>query len=118
MIHFTIKGQTPQGGKSACLTCKHASVVRGQNCEERVLCGAGMFNPNGLVRFKVAECAAFYPMNVPWKYEMEQMAWIIEARHRGPKGFEQPEPSEMEVVITKPKDRPQSSPQPTPTVSE
>jgi hypothetical protein len=37
---------------------------------------------------------------------MEAIAWRIEARHRGPKGFEVPVgESDMEVIITKPKEK-------------
>jgi hypothetical protein len=102
MIHFTIKGATPQGGKSLCVTCKHAQIVKGQNCEGLVYCNANLFSYNkGVVSFKVAECSSFHPSNIAWLREMNEMAWIIEARHRGPKGFETPD-SEMETIITPP----------------
>jgi hypothetical protein len=102
-----ILGGTPVAGKSLCATCKYASHVRGQNCEERTVCKAGIFDSGGYdgrVPFRVAECSKYHPSNMPWLHEMEQMAWKIEARKRGPVGFE-PAPGEdtMEVIVTAPK---------------
>ena len=77
-------------------------MVRGQNCQELILCG--LFN-GGPVPFKVAECGDYHPSNVPWLHEMEDMAWKIEARRKGPVGFNDPtQRGEMEVVVTRPKD--------------
>jgi hypothetical protein len=103
MIQITIHGATPKSGPSLCKTCKHAKSVKGQNCQEIVLCH--MFSPYGglgRVPFRVAECVTYHPSNVPWLREMEEMAWKIEARKRGPVGFE-PDKCDMEIVITKPK---------------
>ena len=104
MLQIKVSGGTPKAGKSLCLSCKHAKIVRGQNCEERIVCDSGSLwsSSRGLVTFKVAECGEFHPVNMPWKYEMEEMAWIVEARRRGPAGF-QPEDNEMEIFITPPK---------------
>ena len=104
MIQFNIKGGTPPGGKSLCVTCKHSSSVRGQNMEEVIHCTAGLFeHRQGLVPFKVSECTEFHPSNMPWLHEMEEMAWKIEARKRGVVGFEGEKVGEMEVVVSKPK---------------
>ena len=110
MIEFKINGATPKSGKAICMSCKHASIVSGQNCEERIVCGAGIFTPLNVVTFKVAQCGSYHPMNVPWKYEMEQMAWIVEARRRGPTGFQKPEEGEMEVFIKPPNGYPEKGP--------
>lgn len=102
-----VQGGTPLSGKGLCHTCKGASIVRGQNGEERIVCQLGAFarggDYNGLVTFRVAECGRFHPSNMPWLNEMEQMAWIIEARRRGQSGFKNP--GELEVVVTKPNER-------------
>lgn len=102
MIDFKISGATPKSGKAICVSCKHAAIVLGQNCEERILCGGGVFPPSGIVTFKVAQCGAYHPMNMSWKHEMEAMAWIVQARRRGPTGFQKPEEGEMEVTIKPP----------------
>jgi hypothetical protein len=103
MIEIKISGGTPRSGKPLCLTCKRGTHVTGQNCEERIICGADIFNStNGVVTMRVSSCGSYDPSNVPWLHEMEQMAWKIEARKRGPKGFENPDGELMEVVIKKP----------------
>lgn len=107
-LSIKIHGGTPHLGKSLCHTCKNAKIVKGQNCEERIVCGAnlfsrGPFSDNGVVTFRVSECSKFHPINMPWLHEMEEMAWTIEARRRGEKGFRLQEgEGEMQVVITRP----------------
>jgi len=104
MLQIKIHGATPKGGKSICLTCKKGTVVKGQNCQEVVLCP--LFSGSGLapVPFKVAECGGYHPSNVPWLHEMENMAWTVEARRRGSVGFADGERlGEMEVVVTRPR---------------
>lgn len=102
-LSIKISGATPKGGKPICSTCKHAKKVIGQNCEEIVFChmfargGSG----TGPVPFKVAECGDYHPSNMPWLHEMEDMAWTIEARRRGPVGFSEGE-TDMEYVIRAP----------------
>ena len=108
MIAFKINGATPKGGKPICGSCKHATVVTGQNCEERILCSADVFKrTSGIVTIRVATCSSYHPINVPWLHEMEQMAWVVQARRRGPTGF-QPEQTEMEVTIKPPSSYPSS----------
>ena len=104
-IRINIPGGTPQSGKGLCHTCKHASIVRGQNCEERIICGSGIWqSTNGVVQFRVSDCKEFHPQNMAWLHEMREIAWRIEARRRGPTGFQAPEGEpEMEVTIKPPK---------------
>lgn len=115
-LQIKISGATPVSGKSLCMTCKHASVVTGQNCEEIVLCH--LFTDGGSkgrVPFRVATCGTYHPSTVPWLHEMEDMAWKIEARKRGPSGFQAPAGEDiMEIVITKPR----NSNSPTPDGSD
>ena len=110
MINFKISnGATPKAGKSLCVTCKHASVIKGQNCEELIFCGGDMWPHGKPVPFRVAECGSYHPMNVPWLHEMEQMAWKVEARKRDKPGFAGAMPDEteqsMEVTINPPTKR-------------
>lgn len=112
-VKIKINGATPKTGKSICLSCKSASVVRGQNMEEKIVCDAGMWHESkGVVNFKVAECSDYHPVNMPWLREMEAMAWKIEARKRGPTGFakagsipQEGDKNEMEVTVEPPKRR-------------
>lgn len=103
MLHIKISGETPKSGKAICTSCKYAKMATGQNCEERIICSGGIFDTSrGLVTIKVAQCSQYHPMNMAWKYEMEQMAWIVQARKRGPTGFSKPEDGTMEVTIKPP----------------
>lgn len=103
-LQIKVSGGTPLSGKSLCATCKHASTVIGQNCEEVVLCHLFGDGGQGRVPFRVATCSRYHPSNVAWLHEMEQMAWIVQAKKRGPVGFDSPQTGEiMEVVVTKPK---------------
>jgi hypothetical protein len=107
-LQIKIHGGTPKTGKTLCATCKHAKKVVGQSCQELIFCAALTFpGRSDIVPFRIAECASYHPTNMPWLREMEQMAWIIEARKRGPVGFNDPDSrgdEQMEVVITRPKD--------------
>lgn len=103
MLQIKIHGATPKSGKSICHSCKKATIVRGQNCQEIVFCGL-FGSSGGTVPFKVAECGDYHPLNMPWLHEMEDMAWKIEARRRGAVGFNDPTARvEMEVVVTRPR---------------
>ena len=104
MLQIKIHGATPKGGKSICLSCKRGKVVKGQNCQEVIFCGL-FSDVGGRVPFKVSECGDYHPVNMPWLHEMEEMAWKIEARKRGPVGFNDPaaREEEMEVVVTRPR---------------
>jgi hypothetical protein len=104
MIQIKISGETPKSGPAICHTCKNASIAQGQNCEERIICRGDIFNSTkGVVTFRVAQCGSYHPKNQAWLYEMEEMAWKIEARKRGSVGFSDPDlPAEMDIVITKP----------------
>jgi hypothetical protein len=99
-----VGGETPKTGKPLCKSCKHASFVRSQTGVERTVCDTHLFNASKhIVTFPVYSCTAYHPSNVPWLNEMEDMAWIVEARKRGPAGFQQPGEGEMEIVINKPR---------------
>ena len=104
-LQIKIHGGTPKAGKTLCATCKNAKTVKGQNCQEIIFCGSLTF-PHHVVPFKVSECGSYHPSNVPWMHEMEEMAWKIEARKRGPVGFNDPDArgeGQMDVVITRPR---------------
>lgn len=102
---FKIHGATPKGGPSLCRSCKNAKMVTGQNGEEIVKCHTF----DRFVGFRVATCTEWHPMNMPWKYEMEDMAWIVQARKRGPAGFKD-EQGHVEYEI-KPPQREEGTPE-------
>jgi hypothetical protein len=92
-------GGTPKTQPSLCLSCEHSLVIKSPNLEQRVFCGIlGRFE----VPFVVIECNNYNKKGEPSKYEMEKIAWTVETRNRGPKGFVKPL-EENEVVISPPK---------------
>ena len=103
-MSLKIIGGTPKSGPSICKSCKHAKMIKGQNCQELVLCHLfpTYSGAPGNVPFRIADCASYHPTNMPWLHEMQEIAWMIEARKRGPVGFE-PDKCDMEIVITKPR---------------
>jgi len=104
-IQLKISGATPKSGKSICASCKHAKHIVGQNCQQVTFCHlfAGFGSSRGPVPFRVAECNDYHPATMPWLHEMEEMAWKIEARRRGPAGFgDAVTQTEMEVIVSPP----------------
>lgn len=93
-------GGTPKGGKNLCLTCEHSLVIKGENLEKRIFCGAmydAVFTPS----FSVVECNRYLEKNAPSESDFEKIAWIVETRTRGPKGFVRG--GHLEVEINPPK---------------
>jgi|SRR5580698_1228631 hypothetical protein len=76
-ITVKIQGAPPQDGESLCQTCRYAHIQRGfRESEETVFCG---FNDAGLrpVKFRVAACTDYTNRTVPNRWELEQMALLI-----------------------------------------
>lgn len=76
-IAVKIQGAPPQDGESLCQTCRYAHIQRGfRESEETVFCG---YNDAGLrpIRFKVAACTDYTNRTVPNRWELEQMALLI-----------------------------------------
>lgn len=79
-------GGTPRGSRSLCHSCRFAQVMRGINMQEEIRClRLGQQPP--LVRFPVADCNVYESKSSPSLYQMEQIAWQVTSRHRGPAGF-------------------------------
>jgi hypothetical protein len=77
----------PEGEESLCRTCRCAHIRRGfRESEEAIFCNLGeQLRP---VLFKVAECTDYANRNVPHRYELEQMALLIDVpRKRKSAGF-------------------------------
>ena len=92
-------GGTPKTQPSLCLSCEHSLVIKSPNLETRAFCG---FFGRMPVPFEVIECNQYGKKGEPNKYEMEKIAWTVETRTRGPKGFTPPT-DEREIVINPPK---------------
>jgi hypothetical protein len=72
-----IQGAPPEDGESLCRTCRYAHIQRGfRGSEETVFCGYSevVLRP---VKFKVAACTDYTNRNLPARWELEQMALLI-----------------------------------------
>lgn len=74
-ITLKIKGGTLQEGESLCSSCRNAHIQKGfRESEEEVFCSWGQFRA---VPFKVADCTDYANRNVPFRWELERMALLI-----------------------------------------
>lgn len=110
--NFKVLGGTPTSGKSLCLSCANMARRIGQNLEDQIFCSSYAFltsSPSGdanLVPFRVAECSEYRAFNTQSLKDMNDIAWIIQPRKRGPSGFtegvkvgeEEKGPIELEIV--------------------
>ena len=85
-ITLKIKNGTLIEGESLCRTCRNAHIQRGfRESEEAIFCSWGQFRA---VPFKVAECSDFSDRLVPFRWELEKMALLINVDPaRKPAGF-------------------------------
>ena len=106
-ITVRIQGAPPQDGESLCQTCRYAHIQKGfRESEQTAFCG---FNDAGLrpIKFKVAACTDYTNRTVPNRWELEQMALLINvAPARKKTGFrvgagfaEQEEADEAEPAV-------------------
>ena len=84
-----VKNPTVGDGEPLCRTCRYAHIQRGyRDCEEQIFCTFGSFNMPRLVPFKVRECTDHSDRDVPTRWEMNEMALLIEpATSAKPAGF-------------------------------
>jgi hypothetical protein len=81
-----VHGGTPRGNstESMCKSCRNARVTRGVNNQELIFCMIG----HGIrIHFPVTECSVYDNKGQPPLYEMQNIAWVIHSRNRGPIGF-------------------------------
>jgi hypothetical protein len=84
---FKIKQAVAQMEDPLCRTCRYAHIRKGfRESEEAIFCNfAEQLRP---VPFRVAECTDYANRNVPYRYELEQMALLINVpRARKKAGF-------------------------------
>lgn len=104
-MSFKVLGGTPKSGKSLCLSCGNMARRIGQDLQEEIFCSAYAFeNPiigsGNRVPFRVSECTEYQPFNQQGIKEMKEIAWIIQARKKGPSGFSEGVTSNNEETET------------------
>lgn len=86
-ITLRVKNGTLIEGESLCRTCRNAHIQRGfRESEETIFCG--WTTPIRPVVFKVADCTDYSNRLVPYRWELEKMALLINVdAKRKPLGF-------------------------------
>jgi hypothetical protein len=86
-ITLKIKNGTLIEGESLCRTCRNAHIQKGfRESEETIFCA--WTTPIRAVTFKIAECTDYSNRLVPYRWELEKMALLINIDPaRKPVGF-------------------------------
>ncbi|MDE2098309.1 MAG: hypothetical protein KGL39_13735 [Patescibacteria group bacterium] len=81
---------TPDGCVDLCRTCKYGLTMTGHGqMEQARFCNF----PTMPVRvyFRLTDCSRYYPATLPWKAEMEEVAWLLRSdEQRRTVGFVSP----------------------------
>jgi hypothetical protein len=82
MVTIKVKGGTPEGAQSLCVTCRWAHIVKGFGVsQEKIRCCWLAYNPP--VPFPVSQCSSYDDKRIPSKRDMEQIAWILMTKKAG-----------------------------------
>ena len=77
-MRIKIRGGTVQHGESSlCMTCRHATVVKGQSLREEIVQCDRLSEGHNLVRFRVTSCTGYADRRQPSLRDMEDLAWIL-----------------------------------------
>jgi hypothetical protein len=80
----TIKVQngTPVGNESMCTTCRNARIIKGfSESEELIFCDS--WYPSRAVPFRVRECSEYDDKRLPYKRDLEKIAYILVPKSAG-----------------------------------
>src|SRR5262245_59276537 len=77
-MEVKVRDGTPQhGGPSLCVSCRHATVVRGYGLDDEIISCGALYSPRNVVRFPVRSCSAYSDRRQPPLRDMEEMAWVL-----------------------------------------
>lgn len=94
-----MKNGTPVGANSLCETCCNALIMRGYRETEALVYCTYTAEQVLLVPFKIRDCSGYRDKNVPARWEMEEMALIInEATSAKPAGFRKSSDDEPKIA--------------------
>ena len=82
VVTIKIKGGTPEGAQSLCVTCRWAHIVKGFSAsQEQIYCRWLSHDP--LVPFAVSQCNSYDDKRISSRRDMEQIAWILLTKKAG-----------------------------------
>jgi hypothetical protein len=77
-MRIRIRGGTAEHGQgSLCLTCRFATVVRGQRVSDEIVECGQLTGGHNLAGFPVTSCTAYVSRSHPSLREMEDVAWVL-----------------------------------------
>ncbi len=90
-MRFKIYGGTARDDEpSLCLSCRHATIIRGRNLHEIVDCGR-LSQDDSRITFPVTFCSGYSDRRQPTVFQMEQIAWVLRSdATKKPIGFHPP----------------------------
>jgi hypothetical protein len=82
-MRIKIRGGTARDDEpSLCLTCRHATIIRGRNLRDEIIeCGL-LYRDDSRITFPVAYCSGYSDRRQPTLREMEEMAWVLRTDRR------------------------------------
>jgi hypothetical protein len=88
-MRIKIHGGTARDDEpSLCLTCRHATIIRGKNLRDEIIeCGL-LFREDSRMTFPVTSCSGYSDRRQPTLRQMEEIAWVLRTdRGKRPIGF-------------------------------
>ena len=77
-MRIKIRGGTVQHGEqSLCVTCRHATVIKGRSLREEIVQCGMLSAGHDLIPFPVTSCSGYSDRRLPSIREMEDIAWIL-----------------------------------------
>jgi hypothetical protein len=81
-MHLKIRGGTANSGEpSLCLTCRFATVVKGQRLREEIV-ECNRLSDHSRITFSVSFCTGYADRRHASLREMEEIAWVLRSDPR------------------------------------
>lgn len=100
---------TPHGNRSICATCRFAQNIRGIQMQQDSFC-LRLGSMPVRIGYPVEQCNGYEDKRTPSIYDMQQIAWSVTSRQRGPVGFQDADRNDLS--ITPPDDASRNAPPP------
>jgi hypothetical protein len=77
-MRLKIRGGTARDDEpSLCLTCRHATIIRGKNLRDEIIeCGL-LYREDSRMTFPVTSCSGYSDRRHPSLRQMEEIAWVL-----------------------------------------
>jgi hypothetical protein len=73
-----IRGGTVNHGEpSLCLTCRHATIIKGRALRDEIVSCNRIRLSSALITFPVTSCTSYWDSRHPTLWHMEEIAWVL-----------------------------------------